>query len=168
MFRMIWFHTVKNQAENDFSDICFKPFSLFFFVSFYLFCTRAWIIQIVGSQDLFWLEVLIKVIWFIIKFKIFDFHYPHIPFCNFQNSIFDKMRRWMINYDMLINGLTSLKLRENCDTLNEMISEFLLFKNILNIDRQTFLWKVKIKHISILFNVITTCLHLGFFFWRYD
>ena len=25
-----------------------------------------------------------------VYFKIFDFHYPHIPFCNFQNSISEK------------------------------------------------------------------------------
>ena len=35
--------------------------------------------------------MLIKVIKFTIKFKIFDFHYPNIPFCNFQNSVSDKM-----------------------------------------------------------------------------
>ena len=35
--------------------------------------------------------MLIKVIKFTIKFKIFDFHYPHIPFCNFQNSVSKKM-----------------------------------------------------------------------------
>ena len=35
--------------------------------------------------------MLIKVIKFTIKFKIFDFHYPHIPFCNFQNSVSEKM-----------------------------------------------------------------------------
>ena len=26
-----------------------------------------------------------------IKFKIFDFHYPHIPLCNFQKSVSEKM-----------------------------------------------------------------------------
>ena len=31
-----------------------------------------------------------KVIKFTIKFKIFDFHYPHILFCNFQNSVSEK------------------------------------------------------------------------------
>ena len=35
----------------------------------------------------FLLEVLIKVIEFTIKFKVFDFHYQHMPFCNFQNSV---------------------------------------------------------------------------------
>ena len=35
--------------------------------------------------------MLIKVIKFTIKFKIFDFHYPHIPFCNFQNSVSEKI-----------------------------------------------------------------------------
>ena len=35
--------------------------------------------------------MLIKVIEFTIKFKIFDFHYPHILFCNFQNSVSEKM-----------------------------------------------------------------------------
>ena len=35
--------------------------------------------------------MLIKVIKFAIKFKIFDFHYLHIPFCNFQNSVSEKM-----------------------------------------------------------------------------
>ena len=35
--------------------------------------------------------MLIKVIRFAIKFKIFDFHYQHFPFCNFQNSVFEKM-----------------------------------------------------------------------------
>ena len=25
------------------------------------------------------------------KFKIFDFHYPDIPFCNFQNSVSEKI-----------------------------------------------------------------------------
>ena len=33
----------------------------------------------------------IKEITFTIKFKIFDFHYPHISFCNFQNSVYEKM-----------------------------------------------------------------------------
>ena len=33
-----------------------------------------------------------KSIKFTIKFKIFDVHYPHIPFCNFQNSVSEKMR----------------------------------------------------------------------------
>ena len=47
-----------------------------------------------------------------------------------------------------------------------MISLSLLFKYLLNIHHQTFLWKVKIKHISKLFNVITACLCLGYFFWR--
>ena len=31
--------------------------------------------------------MLIKVIKFTTKFKVFDFHYPNIPFCNFQNSV---------------------------------------------------------------------------------
>ena len=35
--------------------------------------------------------MLIKVIKFAIKFKICDFHYPHIPICNFQNSVSEKM-----------------------------------------------------------------------------
>ena len=35
--------------------------------------------------------MFIKVIKFAIKFKIFDFHYPHIPFCNFQNRVSEKM-----------------------------------------------------------------------------
>ena len=34
--------------------------------------------------------MLIKVTKFTIKFKIFDFHYPHISFCNFQNSVSEK------------------------------------------------------------------------------
>ena len=36
--------------------------------------------------------MLIKVIKFTIKFEIFDLHYPHFPFCNFQNSVSVKMR----------------------------------------------------------------------------
>ena len=35
--------------------------------------------------------MLIKVIKFTIEFKIFDFFYPNIPFCNFQNSVSEKM-----------------------------------------------------------------------------
>ena len=35
--------------------------------------------------------MLIKVIKFTIKFKIFDFYYPHIPYCNFKNSVYEKM-----------------------------------------------------------------------------
>ena len=35
--------------------------------------------------------MLIKIIKFTIKFKIFYFHYPHIPLCNFQNSVSEKM-----------------------------------------------------------------------------
>ena len=35
--------------------------------------------------------MLIKVITFTIKFKIFDFNYPNIPFCNFQNSVSEKI-----------------------------------------------------------------------------
>ena len=38
---MIDFYTVKSQAENDFSDICYKLFSLFFCIISYLFCTRS-------------------------------------------------------------------------------------------------------------------------------
>ena len=78
------------QAENDFSDICYKLFSLVFCIIFYLLCTRSSIIRILGSQDHFLLEVLIKVIKLTIKFKI-CFQYPHIPFCNFQNSVSEKM-----------------------------------------------------------------------------
>ena len=91
MFGVIWFHTVKSQTENDFSCICYKLFFIVFLYHFYLFCTRSWIIQILGSQDHFKLEVLKKVIKFTITFKIFDFHYPHILFCNFQNSGSEKM-----------------------------------------------------------------------------
>ena len=53
MFRMIWFDTVKSQAENEFSYICYKLFSLFFCILFHLFCTWSWIIQMLGSQDHF-------------------------------------------------------------------------------------------------------------------
>ena len=35
--------------------------------------------------------MLTKLIKFAIKFKIIDFHHPHIPFCNFQNSVSEKM-----------------------------------------------------------------------------
>ena len=34
--------------------------------------------------------MLIKIIKFTIKFKIFDFHYSHIPFCNFQINVSEK------------------------------------------------------------------------------
>ena len=37
-----------------------------------------------------------------------------------------------------------------------MIDVSLLFKCLLNTDHQTFLWKIKIKHISKLFNVYET------------
>ena len=33
MFGMVWFETVKSQAGNDFSDICYKLFSLFFILT---------------------------------------------------------------------------------------------------------------------------------------
>ena len=46
----------------------------------------------------------------------------------------------------------------------KIISVSLLFKYLLNI---AFLWKIKIKHISKLFNVTLTWLCLGYFFWRY-
>ena len=36
---MIWFYSVKSQTENNFSDICYKLFSLFFCIIFDLFCT---------------------------------------------------------------------------------------------------------------------------------
>ena len=42
----------------------------------------------------------------------------------------------------------------------------LLYKYLINIAHQTFLLKVKIKHISKLFNVITAWLCLGYFFCR--
>ena len=49
-------------------------------------------------------------------------------------------------------------------TKMKMIYVSLLFKYLLNVDHQTFLWKVKIKHISKLFNVITACLCLEYLF----
>ena len=52
-------------------------FFIVFRFHFYLFCTRSYIIQILGSQDHFELKVLINVIKFTIKFKIFDF-FTHI------------------------------------------------------------------------------------------
>ena len=64
----------------------------------------------------------------------------------------------------LKNGLTCSKLRQIAMIKMKMISVSLLFKYLLNIDHQTFLWKVKMKHISKLFNVITAWLCLGYFF----
>ena len=72
--------------------------------------------------------------------------------------------KWILT---LINGLISSKFRENCHDKNEMMSVSLSFKYLLNIDRQTFLGKVKIKHLPKVFNVITVWLCLGYFFRRY-
>ena len=45
MFGMMWFHTVKSQAENDFSDICYKLFSLFFFLYHCSLCRVELVVQ---------------------------------------------------------------------------------------------------------------------------
>ena len=57
--------------------------------------------------------MLIKVIKFTIKLQIFDFHFPYIPFYNFQNSVSEKM--WccltfvcVYTYSVLIYNVTAV------------------------------------------------------------
>ena len=75
MTGMIWFHSVKSQTENDFSDICYKLFSLFFCFVHGRKLSKYLVHKII-------LAVLIKVIKLKLKFKIFYFHYQHIPFAS--------------------------------------------------------------------------------------
>ena len=59
--------------------------------------------------------MLIKVIQFIIKLKIFYFHYPHIPFCNFQNSVSEK-NVVLLNFSLcvyipILHGMVCFRMR---------------------------------------------------------
>ena len=59
------------------------------------------------------------------------------------------------------------KIASKLPWLKWMVSVSLLYKYLIDIAHQTFLWKVNIKLISKSFIVITAWLCLGYFFWRY-